>query len=237
MEQGRSNIPNLLGMARTAVEAGNDEEAIAYFNRVLEADPTVSEAWWGKGLAVARQSSLTNVRLRETAVAFGHAIGTTPDAEKPAVASRAAAELTKLGLTIFANAQRHWVEFRTVNGAWATCVGAGLEILEVLQTSLKWQPGYVPAQLEIVAICTAFLNQGVGPELDAQLRTTRDQTVAEIQARDPDYAPPALVAESAAAKEARAIEAKANSDAIGYAVLFIVLILGGIITAMARAKG
>ncbi|MGO1303692.1 MAG: hypothetical protein ACTMKV_02785 [Sphingomonas parapaucimobilis] len=237
MTQGQSNIPNLLGMARTAVEAGNDEEAIFYFNRVLEADPTVSEAWWGKGLAVARLSSLNNVRLRETAVAFGHAIGTTPDVEKPAVAARAAAELTKLGLTIFANAQRHWAEFRAVDGTWPTCVNAGLEIIEALQTSLKWQPGYLPAQLEIVAICTAFLNQGVGPELDAQLRVTRDQTVADIQVRDPDYVAPALAAESAAAKEARAIEAKANSDAIGYVVLFIVLIVGGIITAMARAKG
>ncbi|MBN3557925.1 hypothetical protein [Sphingomonas yabuuchiae] len=224
-------------MARTAVEAGNDEEAIAYFNRVLEADPTVSEAWWGKGLAVARLSSLKNIRLRETAVAFGHAIGTAADDEKPGIASQAAAELTKLGSTIFTNAQLHWREFRTTDGAWSTCVNAGLEVIEALQTIQKWQPGYVPAQLEIVTICVTLLNQGVGPKLDAQCRETLDQTVADIQVQDPEYVPPALAAESAAAKEARAVEAKANSDAIGYVVLFIVLIVGGIITAMARAKG
>lgn len=237
MEQGQSNIPNLLGMARTAVEAGNDEEAVAYFNRVLEADPTVSEAWFGKGLAVARMSSLNNIRLRETAVAFGHAIGSTPDAEKSAIVAQAADELARLGRSIFANAQVHWQQFRSVDGTWALCVSAGLEVIEALGNSLKWRPGDFPAQLDIVTICAALLNQGVGPELKAQLRAQMDQTVADIQALHPDYAPPVIASESAATKEARAIEAKQNSDAIGYVVLFIVLVVGGILTAIARAKG
>ena len=59
------NIANLLGMAKTAAMGGNNQEALSYFNRVLEIDPTVSEAWMGKGAAAAWQSNLVNIRLPE----------------------------------------------------------------------------------------------------------------------------------------------------------------------------
>ena len=47
------SLSNLLGMARTALEADNVSEAESYFNRVLELDPRNSEAWIGKGKAAA----------------------------------------------------------------------------------------------------------------------------------------------------------------------------------------
>ena len=50
------SITNLLGLARTADVAGNDAEAETYYNRVLELDPTISEAWIGKGKSAGWQS-------------------------------------------------------------------------------------------------------------------------------------------------------------------------------------
>jgi len=243
MNQGQSAVPNLLGMARTAVEARNDEEAISYFNRVLETDPTVSEAWLGKGRAVARLSSLRQPRLREMVVAFGHAIGSADENDRAAIAAEAISDLTKATRELFRTAQAHWMQYRDVGDAWATCVTVGIAGIEALEAGLPWRPDYLPAQLEIILISSALINEGVSPESEAALRAHIDRTTAAIRALDPNYAPPPLQTESNAVKAAKAIEAQAqandaqaNSDAWGIIILFVIAIVGGLFVAATRAS-
>ena len=57
-------LKNLLGLARTADISGNAAEAEIYYNRVLEIDPSISEAWFGKGKSAGWQSSIKNMRFR-----------------------------------------------------------------------------------------------------------------------------------------------------------------------------
>jgi len=60
LEQAKSNYDksahsetgNLMTMAETSIEATNYEEALSYFNRVLEKEITNSDAWLGKGIAI-----------------------------------------------------------------------------------------------------------------------------------------------------------------------------------------
>lgn len=83
--ESTGNINNLLGMARTALLGGNHQEALEYFNRVLEIDPNISEAWIGKGKSAAWQSNLVNIRLPEALISFQHAIANSDPSQKNAV--------------------------------------------------------------------------------------------------------------------------------------------------------
>lgn len=204
MNQGQSAVPNLLGMARTAVEARNDEEAISYFNRVLETDPTVSEAWLGKGRAVARLSSLKHVRIHETAVAFGHAIGTAPEAERPELAAVALTELATFAVSLNGANLQHWDRFADVEGTAEQCAVTSLAIIDALQVGLQWLPNFQPA-LEVLAdTCRDALAYGLSPERDALIRGTLEQVEARLKAIDPSY----RMEEEVAAAAARAAVAE-----------------------------
>ncbi|MEJ8630621.1 tetratricopeptide repeat protein [Sphingomonas sp. I4] len=148
-------------MARTAVEAGNDDEAIAYFNRVLEADPTVSEAWLGKGRAVARLSSLKHVRIRETATAFGHAIGSTPEADRASVREIALVELVAFATRLYQMSRSHWAKYQQIDGTAEQGAATALAIADALEVGLRWAPHHRPALDIAITVCANALTHDV----------------------------------------------------------------------------
>lgn len=223
-------LANLMGMGGTAERAGNHEEAISYYNRVLEADPTYSEAWLGKGRAAGWLSSLANVRINETIVAFGHAIATADDDHKHDVAVRATTDATSIIIALYGMAQRHHVQHATVPSARETYITSSAAMIDALHSTRDWNPRDRAALSATVAIATDLLNLGVNPQFTELLRARRDEAATDLEAIDPTYVRPDLATETTADKE----KAKAEWDAIGYVVLFIVVILGAIITAATR---
>lgn len=233
MEQGQANIGNLLGMARTAVEARNDDEAISYFNRVLEIDPSISEAWMGKGYAVARQSSLANVRMREMAVSFGHAIATMPQEEQPSTANLAIAELTKVGLATLVQMLDHVTQFGAVAGAAERRASVSLAILDAMDVGMRWMPNFEPGLRLIVNAGKEALAGGLSPakavEVEAKIAAARNA----LRIINPEVAAAEDLAEVDAAKletlrtEARAHQRKVDSWAtlVGLGVVAFVFLL------------
>ena len=53
---------NLMIMAETAVEATNWDEALGYYNKVLEKEISNSDAWLGKGIATVYTSKIGNIK-------------------------------------------------------------------------------------------------------------------------------------------------------------------------------
>lgn len=213
MEQGQANIGNLLGMARTAVEARNDDEAISYFNRVLEIDPTVSEAWLGKGRAVARLSSLNQIRIHETAVAFGHAVGSAPEVSRPGLAEITITELVTFATDLHRANRLHWAKFHNVDGTPAQCIRNAFTILDALDTGLRWQPHFSPALELIMMVSASALAYGVSDDQAAVLERRSAQAREMLRTTDPAFA----AAEAAAVVEAErkaAAEAEAAARAI-----------------------
>ena len=224
------NLGNLLGMGRSAELAGNNDEAISYYNRVLEADPSVPEAWLGKGRAAGWKSTLANLRIGETIVAFRNAIGSAPDDEKPAIAKQAASDIVLLGRALWGMVWKHFQQFSSVDGQWGDMVIASAAILDALDDGREWNPDYLPSLLLTIEICKRVLDQGVPADYAERLKAKRDYAASRIAAVDPSYEPPAL----ATTTVAQQIEAKKESDAIGYVVAFVMMIVLGIVTAMAR---
>ncbi|WP_341210693.1 hypothetical protein [Sphingomonas paucimobilis] len=203
MEQGRINIANLLGMARTAVEARNDDEAISYFNRVLEIDPTVSEAWLGKGYAVSRQSSLANVRMREMAVAFGHAIATTPPSVQPETAHLAIAELTNVGMATLIQMLEYVAQFISVAGTAERRASVSLAILDAMGVGMRWMPDYEPGLRLIVNVGKEALAGGLSPAQTAEVEAKIAEARKTLRVINPDMAAAEDLAEADAGKLAQ----------------------------------
>lgn len=223
-----AHFDNLLGMGRAAELAGNNEEAIQYYNRVLEADSKIQEAWLGKGRAAGWLSTLQNIRINETLVAFQHAIGCAGDTNASAVATRAVSGLTTIAVTLFGMAKRHRQEFATVISAQHSYISAGFVISDALNTAKDWQLHYRPLLNATVDTSRDMLNVGVNEQLAAILRKRMADANAAISQVDPDHQAPTLAVQT----EAQKAQDKADFDNLGYIVLFVVVIFGIIITAV-----
>lgn len=228
-EQGRQ-IANLMGMAGTAERAQNNEEAISYYNRVLEADPTYSEAWLGKGRAAGWLSSLANVRINETLVAFGHAIATAADEFKQDVAARANQDVTALANALYGMARKHYKEHGTVQSAVATYLTVSGQLLDALETARPWKPGDRASLETSVLISRHLVDRGGTPEYVVAMKTILNNAIEQIRQTDPTYAPPQLASKS----EMQTAADKAEVENLGWIVLFIVVIIAAVIGAANR---
>ena len=93
-------IGNYLDMARNAQDAGNQAEADAYCNRIIEMDTNNWEAWFIKGKAVGWQSTLANVRIPESINAFSKALENCPEEKKEELGEECRSELERLQIAL-----------------------------------------------------------------------------------------------------------------------------------------
>lgn len=199
------NVANLLGMARTAMLGGNQEEALTYFNRVLEIDPNVSDAWMGKGRAAGWQSSISNLRLNEAVIAFNHAIATAPEDAKEASVAAATEEINKLVAGLYGMSRRHLIEYAQLDGTWPAYLAQVSQMLDALDDALKWSPFDRTTLDNIVHLCKdniegysfrdSFNNNApachaISVNYEASLRKRLAHAVEAIRASDPSYEAP-----------------------------------------------
>jgi hypothetical protein len=207
-------LGNYLGLARTALRAGNNAEAEQYFNRMLEIDATISEAWIGKGKAAAWQSTLGNMRLSELEVTFSHAMATASEAERTAVVDTCVSEMNTVVATMYGMARNHMLEYIALDSTWVTYLAQVSQLLDGLETALKWDDTNQITLKNIVQLCkdniegVAFrdpYNDNVprswhlSPEYEARVKARLDAASAKLRALDSSYSPPVLQKQKAAA--------------------------------------
>lgn len=93
-------IANYLKMARTALEADNNSEAESYANKIIELDPTHSEAWYIKGEAAGWQSTVAKPRLSESVSAWLNAIEHAAEEDRFELREKIAGCYTRLFLAM-----------------------------------------------------------------------------------------------------------------------------------------
>jgi tetratricopeptide (TPR) repeat protein len=199
------NLINLLGMAKTAAIGGNQQEALTYFNRVLELDPNLSEAWLGKGRAAVWQSTIANIRTGEAIIAFNHAIATSSDETKFAVTTEAVEEINKVVVALYGISRDHLDQFASLDNTWEFFLNQVAQMLEALDQTKNWSPNNVTTLENIVHLCKdniegyRFRDQfnghvpvaySISPTYEALLRERLDQAVASLRALDASYTAP-----------------------------------------------
>lgn len=197
------NITNLLGMAKTAEAGGNNAEALSYYNRILEIEPRLPDAWMGKGRSAGWQSTLANFRVNEAIVAFGHAIGCSSDAERSSTIQQAVAEANHLIATLYGLARRHLEEFATLSGTWPSYVGQIGQLTNAQQEVYEWDSNNIESLKNIEHFCKDNIEgykswdsyngsalHSITPEYEAVLRDQMDRANERLKALDESYAAP-----------------------------------------------
>jgi len=204
-------LENLLGMARTAESANNVDEAVAYYNRVLEIDPNLAEAWIGKGRAAGLQSTLAHLRINESVVAFNHAIANTPVQQRDNVIDACVAETNRLVAIIYGMSVGQAQEFAAVDGQWAAHIGRVTQLLQALETVRTWRLDDKTTLNNIVTLCSQLIEgmQYVGfdrvpranflvPQFEQQMRDQMLSAANRLAELDPDFVIPNPVAKQPA---------------------------------------
>lgn len=201
----RPMVANLLGMARTADAANNMEEAGGYYNRVLEMDPTLSEAWFGKGRCAGWQSTIVAMRFGEVQVAFQHAIATATASEKREIIQKCVLEINTLVASLYGMSRKHMKEYVALPKTWTAHLEQTAQMLDALDVAKQWLPGDRTTLDNIVVLCSeniegvTFRDQfdnnnskawHLSPDYEKVMRQRLQVAVDAIKEMDPSYADP-----------------------------------------------
>lgn len=205
--EASGNLNNLLGMARTALMGGNNQEALEYFNRVLEIDPTLAEAWVGKGKAAAWQSNLVNIRLPEALVSFQHGIANADSNEKDAVTDECVDEVNRVAVAVYGIARNHMIEFVSLDNSWGNYLGQVAQLIDALESIRIWSPRNRNTLDNIVHFCKDNIEgysfrdpynnnmpaaHGITSDYESFLRERMNTAIEGIRAIEPGYTPPTI---------------------------------------------
>ena len=129
---------NFLQMADSALEGEEDEEALNYYNKVLEEDTSYSAAWFGKGSALINTSKIGDIKMSGTIASFKNAVkySKNKDDMKKAVANR----LAELCPGFFNSIANHYMEFEETDNATADFVTRYIQIESGLAYALECDP-------------------------------------------------------------------------------------------------
>jgi len=138
LEQAKSNyekaaqgeVGNLMAMAETSIEATNYEEALSYFNRVLEKEINNSDAWLGKGIAIVYTSKIGDIKTNEAIAYWKNAFKYSPNQD--AMGKRIAKEINTVVNRFYPNIENHFLEFRNLDNSYKELVSR-FTILEKAQ--------------------------------------------------------------------------------------------------------
>jgi len=88
-EVKNSKFGGTLLIAETAQEGGSYSEALNYYNKVIEQEPTFADAWLNKGICMVRTSKIGDLRIAEAISSWKAAIkfSKNPAAMKKRVAT------------------------------------------------------------------------------------------------------------------------------------------------------
>jgi hypothetical protein len=121
---------NLMAMADTAIDATNWDEALQFYNRVLEKNITNSDAWLGKGIAIVYTSKIGELKTTEAIAYWKNALKHAPN--KDAMGKRVAKEINTVVNSFYPNLENHFIQFKDLDNSYGELVNK-FAILEKAQ--------------------------------------------------------------------------------------------------------
>jgi tetratricopeptide (TPR) repeat protein len=130
-----SESGSLIMIAETALDAGNNKEAIDYYNKSIEKVLTNSDAWLGKGIATLYSSTLGDIKIMEAISYWKNAIKFATD--QNAMQRRVSTIINNAVLTFYPNIENHYREFKDVKNAYTEFVNKFLLLENALSFAIS----------------------------------------------------------------------------------------------------
>lgn len=155
-EVKNSKFSGTLLIAETSREGGSYEEAIAYYNKVIEQDPTFAEAWLNKGICMLQTSKIGDLKTTEAISSWKAAIkfAKKPDAMK----KRVAKEIESTVSAFYPILESHYKEFSTLDNSYAEHVSRFLKLENALALALEYSPSNPDVCTTGINLCESVLS-------------------------------------------------------------------------------
>lgn len=144
-------VKNYLALARTASISGNYGEALNYYNKVLELEPTSYIAWYGKGEAVGWMSTVQTLRLNELFVCFENAINFSNN--DPSLIKNCALKTNEIATACYSICRNHMQEFIALSNTWGDYLIQCSQIISAYEIAHVYDPNDSYILKNIITLC------------------------------------------------------------------------------------
>lgn len=153
-EVKNSKFAGTLMIAETAQEGGSYEEAINYFNKVIEQEPSFADAWLNKGICMVRTSKIGDLKIPEAISSWKAAIKFAKNPE--AMKKRVATEITDAVSGFYPVLEQHYLQFHNLDSALQEHGSRFLLLESALSLALEFSPSVRIANYGI-SLCDHFV--------------------------------------------------------------------------------
>lgn len=200
-------VENYLALARNASIAGNYGEALNYYNKVLELEPTNYIAWYGKGEAVGWMSTVQTLRLNELFVCFENAIRFSSN--NPSLIKNCALKINEIATACYSICRNHMQEFIALNNAWVDYLSQCSQIISAYEIAHVYDSNDSNILKNIITLCEdnikgmAYKDEfdnnaskavSLSPEYEQEMRDKIALYGEKLKIIEPDYQIPNPVA-------------------------------------------
>lgn len=201
------NKENYLVLARTAALAGNYEEALSYFNKVLEIEPANVNAWFGKGESSGWLSTVSNLRFGEMIVAFEGALKFSDHSDE--LKKECAKSINEIVTACYSMCKKHVVEFVALQDTWTNYIQQAQQMISMYELAHSYDPENKIILKNIITLCEGCI-EGIAytdpyddnvsksvflaPEYEKMVREKMVQYGDILKKLDPEYKLPNPVA-------------------------------------------
>lgn len=133
-------IKNYLELAHNAMESSEFDEAIKYFNKVLEQNPKISETWYGKGYSSGWGGSLGSIKVDQMILNFNKAIEYASEIELQDLKIKIADANDGCAYSIYNLSYKHTLEFAQVDGTYIKHLSRSTDVLAALELAYSLNP-------------------------------------------------------------------------------------------------
>lgn len=201
------NLDNYLVLARTASIAGNYQEALDYYNKVLEIEPTHIIGWYGKGEATGWLSTINNLRLNEMLVSFDNAVRFSNNEQE--IKSNCAIVINEIVTACYSMCRKHVMEFVALADSWASYLSQCSQIISSYEVAHLYDPNNEVVIRNIISLCEDNI-EGISysdqfdsntpkavflsPNYELDMRSKLQAYSEKLRGLDPSFVPPTPVA-------------------------------------------
>jgi hypothetical protein len=159
----KTTYKSLLELARFALDNRNYSESEKCYTKLLEADPSFIEGWYGKGYSAGMLSTLQKPRVSESLSAFNKALSLAQPCERDSLLDKITVNASSIITRHFGFCYAFVLDYynpgssvRAV-GAWLDYVDTSHSLLEAIECVRDWKPECKSTYISEEAICRALL--------------------------------------------------------------------------------